>query len=165
MKKVIAITLILLFVTAGLTPLAHAMESRIDAANDKEFIYEHLKNIDEKDYAAYLDMLGDEFRTVMEPVLSSLIDDKMGVGAIKSIDLKTFEVMADLSDTEYSEIDEIQLSYMNSTRHRLKNYLIKCEMEVYQDNAYYFNGVNYLSITCLMALKGYWITGCRFPML
>ena len=93
-------------------------------------------------------MLGGEFKSVMEPVLSLLIHDKMGVGAIKSINLKTFEVMADLSDTEYSETEEIQPQYMNGARHRLKNYLIKCEMEVYQDNAYYFNGVNYLSITC-----------------
>ena len=124
------------------------MENRIDVTNDKELIYAYLKAVNDKDYAAYLDMLGGEFKSVMEPVLSLLIHDKMGVGAIKSINLKTFEVMADLSDTEYSETEEIQPQYMNGARHRLKNYLIKCEMEVYQDNAYYFNGVNYLSITC-----------------
>ena len=148
MKKVISITLILLFLAIGLIPLAHAMENRIDVTNDKELIYAYLKAVNDKDYAAYLDMLGGEFKSVMEPVLSLLIHDKMGVGAIKSINLKTFEVMADLSDTEYSETEEIQPQYMNGARHRLKNYLIKCEMEVYQDNAYYFNGVNYLSITC-----------------
>ncbi|MFR9200339.1 MAG: hypothetical protein ACLVML_05960 [Candidatus Gastranaerophilaceae bacterium] len=148
MKKVISIALILLFLTSGLPPLAHAMENRIDVTNDKELIYAYLKAVNDKDYAAYLDMLGGEFKSVMEPVLSLLIHDKMGVGAIKSINLKTFEVMADLSDTEYSETEEIQPQYMNGARHRLKNYLIKCEMEVYQDNAYYFNGVNYLSITC-----------------
>ena len=148
MKKVISITLILLFLAIGLIPLAHAMENRIDVTNDKELIYAYLKAVNDKDYAAYLDMLGGEFKSVMEPVLSLLIHDKMGVGAIKSINLKTFEVMADLSDSEYSETEEIQPQYMNGTRHRLKNYLIKCEMEVYQDNAYYFNGVNYLSITC-----------------
>ena len=97
MKKVISLTLILLFLAIGLIPLAHAMENRVDVTNDKELIYAYLKAVNDKDYAAYLDMLGGEFKSVMEPVISLLIHDKMGVGAIKSINLKTFEVMADLS--------------------------------------------------------------------
>ena len=149
MKRAVCILLAAVTALLGIVPLTQAAGGQAArAASDANLIACYLKAVHDKDYTSYLNLLGDEFRGDIEPMLPELIEERAGVGAIQSIDLDSLVIMADLSDTEYSEIGGVDSARRESPGANLRNYLIKCDMKVYQDNEFFFNGINYLSITC-----------------
>ncbi len=70
------------------------------------------------------------------------------MGVIKSVDLKSIKIIADVSECDYSEIDSIKRNEDSEKIYSIRNFLVKCDMEVYNENDYYFNGNNYASIIC-----------------
>lgn len=72
-------------------------------------IYQYYSAINDNDYEAYLASLGGVFKTDMIMALPMLIKEQIGVAVIKSVDLKSVRVLADITETEYSEIPDLQM--------------------------------------------------------
>lgn len=140
----------LAFIFAGAAPLAGAVDEQISTKNYIDLIYQYYSAINDNDYKAYLASLGGVFKTDMIMALPMLIKEQIGVAVIKSVDLKSVRVLADITETEYSETPDLRMQN-TAGLHQIKdmrNYLVKCDMEVNNDNEYFFNGTNYASIVC-----------------
>lgn len=150
MKKLISMLIALVFMFAGAAPLAGAIDEQISRKNHINLIYQYYSAINDNDYEAYLASLGGVFKTDMIMELPMLIEEQIGVAVIKSVDLKSVRILADITETQYSEIPELQMQNMTALQQikDMRNYLVECNMEVYTGNQYFFNGTNYASIVC-----------------
>lgn len=150
MKKLISMLIALAFMLAGAAPLAGAIDEQISTKNHIDLIYQYYSAINDNDYEAYLASLGGVFKTDMTMALPMLIKEQIGVAVIKSVDLKSVRVLADITETQYSEVPDLRMQNTTALQQikDMRNYLVECNMEVYNDNEYFFNGTNYASIVC-----------------
>lgn len=166
MKKAVSVIVALIFMLNGTLHLVSALENDISLERYTDLITKYYEAINNKDYDSYLNLLYGAFKEDMNKLLPIIIDKQIGVAVVKNVDIKSIEIIADLSESEYSDIDDaIQYNITSTTKiSKMKNLLVKCNIEVYKQNEYYFNGTNYFSIVCGDVSRELKVIDCRMAI-
>ena len=152
LKQIVSLALCLFFVMA---PQSLAISKT--NANDTELIYEFMETWDDGDYVANAALNVSDYQTIaLDYLTDEFVRSKQGLCVVESIDLTSVRIIKELTDSRYTLDDVSRVDTMIGVKDRRKletytnfnYYLMSCNMSVYNENEYFFNGINYFFITC-----------------
>ena len=142
-KRILSIVVMLAFILMAGMPAAHAMEKQSEYKIDMALIYDYFNTINNKDYEANYKLWSRERAAELKDVSKQNAIEKMGMWSVSHVDMGSIELLGDVTNNYYADN-----SGVSSDSVRKRSYLVKAGMAVLQDNPYFYNGDNYIILTC-----------------